>query len=98
MCMAVLGIIGTVISAAGSIMQGQQANEMAKFQQAAYEQQAQADAQASAFESERERYKQELAASSARAQVGASGVAMAGSPTDVLVAHAREGQLDLVFD
>lgn len=96
MCFALaLGLIGAGVQAAGMIMQGNQAAAMADYQAKAYEQQAQADAQASAYEAMRERHKQDLAAASARAQVGGSGVAMAGSPTEVLVANAREGELDL---
>lgn len=90
-----LTIASAGISAAGSLMQGQQAQQMADMQAKAYEQQAQADAQASSFEAQRERRKQELLQANARAQVGASGVALAGSPTEVLTANAREGQLDI---
>lgn len=68
---------------------------MANYQAKAYEQQAQADAQASAFESAQERKKQELLQAQARAQVGASGVAVAGSPSEVLAANAKQNQLDL---
>ena len=46
-------------------------------------------------EARQERKKQELLQANARAQVGASGVAMAGSPSDVLIANAREGELDI---
>lgn len=98
MCMdpiTMMMIGSTALGALGSVMEGNAANEAAKMQQAAYNQQAQADAQASAFEVSREKYKQELAASSARAQIGASGVALTGSPTDVLVAQAGQGELDL---
>ena len=90
-----LGLIGTGIQAAGMIAQGRQAQVMAEYQARAYEQQAQADAQASAFEQGQERKRQDLAAAAARAQVGAAGVALAGSPTEVLAANAREGQLDI---
>jgi hypothetical protein len=90
-----VGLIGTGLSAAGSLAQGQQAQAMANMQAKAYEQQAQADQQASAFEQARERKKQELLQANARAQVGASGVALKGSPTEVLAANAREGQLDI---
>lgn len=83
------------MSATGSIMQGNQADAMAQAQATAIEQQAQADAQASAFEQQQERRKQDLAAANARAQVGASGVAFAGSPTEVLTANAAQGQLDI---
>jgi hypothetical protein len=90
-----LGVIGTMVSVAGSIASGAQAQAQAEAQARAYEQQAQADSQAAGYEAQRERRQQELRAANARAQVGASGVAMAGSPTEVLVANAREGELDI---
>lgn len=90
-----LGVIGTMVSVAGSIASGAQAQAQAEAQAKAYEQQAQADSQAAGYEAQRERRQQELRAANARAQVGASGVAMAGSPTEVLVANAREGELDI---
>lgn len=93
--MTMMLVGSTVLSAAGSVMEGTAADAAGKMQNKAYEQQGQADAQASAFEIARERKKQELAAGAARAQVGASGVALTGSPTDVLVDQAGQGQLDI---
>jgi hypothetical protein len=93
--MCTFALLGTVLSVGGALLEGQQANQMAEYQAKAYEQQAQADAQSAAFEQARERHKQDLLQSQARAQVGASGVAVAGSPTEVMAANAREGQLDL---
>jgi len=90
-----LTIASVGLSTAGSLAQGQQAQAMANMQAKAYEQQAQAESQASAFEAQRERRKQELLQANARAQIGASGVAAVGSPTEVLAANAREGQLDI---
>lgn len=90
-----LSIAGAGMSAAGSIMQGNQQAAMAEAQAQALEQQKKAEAQASAFEQQQERRKQELQLASARAQVGASGVALAGSPTEVLTANAAQGQLDI---
>lgn len=95
MCIPAIGLIGTIISAAGSIVSGAQAQAQANAQARAYEQQAQADSQAAGYEAQRERRQQELRLANARAQVGASGVAMSGSPTEVLVANAREGELDI---
>lgn len=83
------------ISAAGSIMQGNQQNAMAEAQAKALEQQARAEQQASSYEQQQERRKQDLAQASARAQVGASGVAFSGSPAAVLTANAGQGQLDI---
>lgn len=90
-----MGIIGAVVSGAGALIQGQQQAQMAEMQAKAYEQQAQADAQASSYEASREKHRQELAAAAARAQVGASGVAFSGSPTEVLLANAGQAELDI---
>jgi hypothetical protein len=77
MCaMIALGLASTAISAAGMVMQGKQAEAMSEYQAKAYGQQAAADQQASAYEASRERHKQELLQAQARAQVGASGVAL----------------------
>lgn len=86
---------GATLSAVGSIAQGEGAAEMGRLQDQAYQQQADNEATASAFETMREKRKQELAAASARAQVGASGVAVSGSPSEVMIAQASEDQLDL---
>ena len=95
MCMIALGLIGAGIQAAGMIAQGRNAQTMAEYQARAYEQQAQADSQAAGYEMQRERHRQDLLAASARAQAGASGVALQGSPTEVLAANARQGELDI---
>ncbi|WP_256753510.1 hypothetical protein [Mesorhizobium sp. Mes31] len=96
MCtLALLGLAGTALSAGGALVEGQQQKQMADYQAKAYEQQALADAQSTAFEQSQERHKQDLLQAQARAQAGASGVGMAGSPTEVLAANARQGQLDL---
>lgn len=90
-----LTAVGTGVSVAGSLMQGNQQEAMAEAQAKAYEQQAKAEQQASSFEQQQERRKQELQLSSARAQVGASGVGFAGSPSAVLSSNAGQGQLDI---
>lgn len=96
MCTLVaLGIIGTAISAGGALMEGQQQKQMADMQAKADEQQARAEAQSAAFEQSQEKHKQDLLQAAARAQVGASGVATTGSPSEVLAANARQNQLDL---
>jgi len=88
-------IASTALSAGGAVVQGQQQAQMAEYQAKAIEQQRQAEAQASAYEAQREKRKQDLLAANARAQVGASGVALEGSPTEVLLANARENQMDI---
>jgi hypothetical protein len=93
--MCTLALIGTALSVGGALVEGQQSKQMADYQAKAYEQQARADAQSAAFEQSQERYKQDLLKSQARAQAGASGVGISGSPTEVLAANARQGQVDL---
>ena len=96
MCtLALLGLAGTALSVGGALVEGQQSKQMADYQARAYEQQAQADAQQAAFEQGQERHKQDLLQAQARAQAGASGVGIPGSPTEVLAANARQGQMDL---
>ncbi|MDX8468920.1 hypothetical protein RFM26_24735 [Mesorhizobium sp. VK23B] len=93
--MCTLALLGTAISVGGALMQGVQQQQLANYQAKAYEQQAQADAQQAAFDRSQERRKQDLLEAQARAQAGASGVGIAGSPTEVLAANARQGQVDL---
>lgn len=90
-----LQLAGTAVSAFGQISQGNTAAEMGKLQNQAYQQNAKSVETASAFEQLQERRKQELAAGNARAQVGASGVALEGSPSEVLIANAGQGELDI---
>lgn len=90
-----LQLAGTAVSAFGQISQGNTAAEGGRLQNQAYQAQAKSVETASAFEQLQERRKQELAAANARAQVGASGVALEGSPTEVLVANAGQGELDI---
>lgn len=96
MCtLALLGLAGTALSVGGALVEGQQSKQVADYQAKVYEQQAQADAQQAAFDQTQERHKQDLLQAQALAQAGASGVGIAGSPTEVLAANARQGQTDL---
>lgn len=90
-----LSLAGTAVSAAGQISQGNQAEAMGRLQQASYEQQARSVANASAFEQARERRKFEVTQANARAQIGSSGVALEGSPGEVLMNNAGESELDI---
>jgi len=92
---AIMTVASTAIGMAGAIKQGNDANALAEAQARAYEASAINDRKASAFEQARERHKQELMAASARAQVGASGLAFEGSPSTVLAANAAQAELDI---
>jgi hypothetical protein len=98
MCLAIaplLSVVGTAVSAAGAIAQGNQAAAAAEAQAKAIEQQAQAQQAADAFEASQLDRRNRLQQANARAQVGASGVGFEGSPAAVLAANAGQGQLDL---
>ena len=87
-----MAMAGSAISAGGALAQGKQAEAMANYQAQVYQRQAQQEQQASAYEQSRERHRQELQQAAARAQVGASGVALQGSPAEVLAANAQAGR------
>lgn len=96
MCaIGLLMLAGTAIQAGGAIMQGNQQAALAEAQAQAQEQAALADARASDFEVMQETRKQGLLSANARAQVGASGVALAGSPTEVLTSNAGQAAFDI---
>jgi hypothetical protein len=95
MCVVALTIASTLIGAAGAIAQGQQANAAAQAQARALEQQAEAERKAAGYEVMQQDRQNQLAQSAARAQVGASGVGLQGSPTEALLANVGQQQLDL---
>lgn len=90
-----LTVISTVIGAAGSIAQGQQAQAAAEANARALEQQAEAERKAAGYEIMQQDRQNRLATSAARAQVGASGVGFQGSPSEALLANVGQQQLDL---
>lgn len=91
----IAAVAGTGMTVAGKIYEGQTANALAEAQATALEQQQEAERRAAGFEiAQRERGFQR-AQGAAIAQVGASGVGLAGSPSEVLVDNAGEHQLDL---
>jgi hypothetical protein len=96
MCIAAIATIAsTVVGVAGAISQGNAAQAAADAQAAALQQQAEAERKAAGFEQAQTFRKQQLEQSAARAAVGASGVAITGSPTEALIANVGQNQLDL---
>ncbi len=93
--MGLMMAAGTAVSAVGSVMQGNTAKAMGELQQQAYNVQAENTRKAASFEALQSLHKSELQQAEARAKVGASGVAFAGSPTEVVVANAGQNQLDV---
>lgn len=93
--LTMLAVAGTAMSVGGSLIGGAQAQAGHEAQARSYEQQARSDAIASAYEQRKERRQQDLATAAAIAATGASGVALKGSPTAVLAANAREGEMEI---
>lgn len=88
-------IAGTAISAGGSIMQGNTAAALGEAQQRSYNQAADAESKSAGYEAAREFDQQNREQAAARARIGASGVAVTGSPATALAGNAGRGQLDL---
>jgi hypothetical protein len=92
---APLMLATTGLQAFGSIMQGQQAAEAGKAQQAAYNQAAENEGLAAGYEATRVYEKGRRANAAALTQIAGSGVSLAGSPTDVLASNAVQTQMDV---
>ena len=90
-----LAVIGTGISVLGKISSGRSAKALAEAQAQAIEQQSEADRRAAGFEIAQQTRQFQSRQGAAIAQVGASGVGLTGSPTEVLVDNAGEHALDL---
>jgi hypothetical protein len=92
--MMILGGVSTLVSTAGAIQQGQAEREAAEYNAEVMRQGAQASRDKAEYDEtiHRERIRRLL--SSQRAEYGASGVDMAGSPLLVLEDTAAQGELD----
>lgn len=87
---AVVGLLGSAVSAMGAIAQGNAAAASAKYNAAAQEQQARAEKDAASAEAQDYRRQNNAQVAAARAARMASGVTMAGSPLMVEEATVRE--------
>ena len=88
-------LAGTALSAAGSVMQGKQAAAAAQMQQQEYQRQAAEDRAAAGYEATREFDKGMAQQSQALTDVAASGVGLAGSPTEALAGNAVQNSMDV---
>lgn len=98
MCVAAapaLLLATTALSAVGSVMQGNAAAEAGQAQRGAYYQQAENDRIASNYEASRVADRGRRAQSAALVQVAGSGVALTGSPVDVMADNAINTQMDI---
>ncbi len=95
MCPQALPFIGAFVSAAGTLYSGISQAQAARAQAAQFERQAQIERDRGLFESQRERERHRRIAGLQRASFLASGVALEGSPVDVVVDSALENQIDI---
>jgi hypothetical protein len=92
---AVATVATGAMSAVGSVMQGNAAADAGKAQKDAYYQSAENERLASGYEATRVFDKNRRAQSAALTQVAGSGVALTGSPTEVLADNAVQTQMDI---
>lgn len=87
-------IAGTAMSAVSAIQQGKQAQASAKFKAEMAQRNATIARQQAAAEEEKQRRLGYMRQGAARAAYGASGVALEGSPLDILEQSAAQEELD----
>ena len=88
-------IVAGFISAAGTMFSAMSQAQAARSQAAQFERQAQIERDRGIFESQRERERHRRVAGEQRAAFLASGVALEGSPTDVIVDSGQENEIDI---
>lgn len=93
--MMALGLIGGVISAMGSMAAAQAAADSKRAQAAAYERQAAIERQTGEYESERQRDKSIRLISRQRTGYLTAGIALQGTPLDVIADTTAETELDV---
>lgn len=94
MCGPALGLVGAVVSAAGSIYSGLAQSASYKAQAQGLEYQAQAESEKGSYESARQAEQNARLTGKQVTAIAASGVDLYGSPVDVVADSRREGELD----
>ncbi len=95
MCGPALAMFGAFVSAAGTLYSGMAQAQMYRAQQAQYNRQAQIERDRGIFESQRERERHRRVEGEQRAAYLSSGVALEGTPSDVIVDSGQENQIDI---
>jgi len=95
LAMAVVGgVVGTAASVYGSYKEGQDAAEASRYNASIARESAGMTEQAGALDAQRQRKQVSRVISAQKAQAGASGIELTGSPLDVMIESATEGELD----
>jgi hypothetical protein len=95
MCWAAVGLIGSVISGVGAAREQQQAAANYRSQEAAQRRQAGINQTTGAYRAQRKQEEVQRTLGQNRAAYAASGLALSGSPLDVIEDNATEGALDV---
>jgi hypothetical protein len=95
MCMMALGLIGGLVSAAGSMAAASAQADAANQQAAAYERQAAIERQTAFYESERQRDKSIQLIAKQRLGYLSAGVGLQGTPLDIIADTTRQTELDV---
>lgn len=95
MCMMALGLIGGLVSAVGSIAAGQAQANSARAQAAVYDRQAAAERLQADYNAKIQRDRSIRLMSQQRAGFLSAGLALQGSPLDVIADTTRETELDV---
>lgn len=97
MCLptAVFGLIGSVVSGIGGAMQAQQQAANHQAQAALQRRQAAIETEAGSYKAKQQQGQVDRALGQQRAAMAASGLALSGTPGDIIAESAAEGALDV---
>lgn len=95
MCVAALGLIGALASAAGSIVGGMAQQQAANAQAAVYTQQAEAERLTSQYNANRQQEKAVRLIAQQRGGLLANGIALDGSALDLIDDTTKQTELDV---
>lgn len=95
MCVAVLGILGGVLSGIGAMAQANSAAANAEAQAKMQDRQALIERTTGSYKAERQAERVKQIEGSQRANYAASGLSMTGSPGEVIEDSATQGALDI---
>lgn len=97
MCLPIpaLGIIGGIVSGIGGAMQAQQQAANHRAQASLQRRQAALETEAASYKAKRQQGEVDRVLGRQRAQIAGSGLALAGTPADIISESAAEGALDI---
>lgn len=92
--LTVMAVAGMAMQAYGQYQEGQDAKKASEYNASISRQEAELARQSGALDAERQRKQTGKIVGTQKTQYGASGVELTGSPLDVMIETAAEGELD----